>query len=540
MAQTVLTAVVEVQPKSASLLRDIILKLREDQEQTSPELPKKYDRLKAAVPALHFMSMTIFRDAHYDPIFVLEANFDGPPGPFWAQLEAAIGPQLRNMLRCCERPSGRTGAMFDAITAPGSRQPLAPFLEAQTVRPMIFHQGNRGLDRERILREAALFFAARDELKKPDPYRHADAVGIHKALRAAMRPNFRWLDEAAPPRIPGAERAADLLRLAGFAVLALFCLSIPGLLLALAAPAWVAVLLPLVAAAAIAARLDGLRDLLRQFRSPTPSGEPAPSLRDRARPAVGVVLFLALYVAVLSAIAAALIAPFTPRTFAGAFRAGAAIFALGLASVPFTALAILLWLRWLEGRDPSQDESPLDPEWLREITRREDRIVQNHMGSMVLVKPGVLRAVLIRAGLWGLGLLLRVTATSGYLGSMRTIHFAHWALVSNGGRLMFFSNFDGSWESYLDDFIEKAHAGLTLAWGNCVGFPPARFLVLEGATHGRKFKDWARHSQTVSLFWFSAYPDYIVNQIERHARVADGLRRATLSPQEATAWARDL
>ena len=150
--------------------------------------------------------------------------------------------------------------MFDAITAPGSRQPLAPFLEAQMVRPMIFHQGNRGLDRERILREAALFFAARDELKKPDPYRHADAVGIHKALRAAMRPNFRWLDEAALPRIPGAERAADLLRLAGFAVLALL-LVVPGAFLphpdnllgyalrfaryALAA-CWVAYLAPLV------------------------------------------------------------------------------------------------------------------------------------------------------------------------------------------------------------------------------------------------------------------------------------------------------
>jgi hypothetical protein len=58
---------------------------------------------------------------------------------------------------------------------------------------------------------------------------------------------------------------------------------------------------------------------------------------------------------------------------------------------------------------------------------------------------------------------------------MRTIHFAHWAFVSNGSRLMFLSNFDHSWDSYLDDFIEKAHGGLTLAWGSGVGFPPTRF-----------------------------------------------------------------
>src|SRR5829696_8632618 len=123
---------------------------------------------------------------------------------------------------------------------------------------------------------------------------------------------------------------------------------------------------------------------------------------------------------------------------------------------------------------------------------------------------------------------------------MRTIHFAHWALVSNGGRLLFFSNFDGTWESYLDDFIEKANEGLTLAWTNGVGFPPTRFLIKDGATHGRRFKAWARHSMPVTLLWYSAYKNYTVDQIERHARIADGLRRPTLTPEEARVWARDL
>ena len=118
---------------------------------------------------------------------------------------------------------------------------------------------------------------------------------------------------------------------------------------------------------------------------------------------------------------------------------------------------------------------------------------------------------------------------------MRTIHFAHWAFVSNGSRLMFFSNFDHNWESYLDDFI-KAHGGLTLAWGSCVGFPPTRFLVLDGASHGRQFKAWARHSMAVSRFWFSAYKDYTVDQIERHARIANGLRKPTLTPKARLAF----
>jgi hypothetical protein len=206
----------------------------------------------------------------------------------------------------------------------------------------------------------------------------------------------------------------------------------------------------------------------------------------------------------------------------------------------FSIPAILVWLRWLERRDSQHDAPPVDQRELRKMTHREDWIPQNHMGSVVLVKPGILRMALFRTGHLGLGLMLRVLATDGYLGSMRTVHFAHWAFINNGSRLMFLSNFDNSWDSYLDDFIEKAHGGLTLAWGSGVGFPATRLLVLDGASHGRQFKAWARHSMAVSRFWFSAYTDYTVDQIERHARIADGLRKATLTPKEPAAWARDL
>jgi hypothetical protein len=44
----------------------------------------------------------------------------------------------------------------------------------------------------------------------------------------------------------------------------------------------------------------------------------------------------------------------------------------------------------------------------------------------------------------------------------------------------------------------------------------------------------------VSRFWYSAYRDFTVDQIERNGRIANGLRKETLSEQEATAWALDL
>jgi len=257
---------------------------------------------------------------------------------------------------------------------------------------------------------------------------------------------------------------------------------------------------------------------------------------------VPVALAAAAYVVVAAFLAAPFWSAIAHRPFWAAWRDMAIWAGWSAGSVAVVVAGLLVWLRWLERRDASQDAPPVDPRMLREMARREDWIPQNHMGSVVLIKPGVLRTVIIRAGHLGLHLLLRVLPRTrqGYLGSMRTIHFAHWARVNNNSRLMFFSNFDQTWESYLDDFIEKAHAGLTLAWSCGVGFPPTRFLVKDGASHGRQFKEWARHSMAVSRFWYSAYKDLTAEQVERNYRIACGLRKKQLSEKEAAAWINDL
>ncbi len=480
MAQTILTAVADVQPASAARLRAQLDALAARQEAKPKPGDQAYDALRSAVPALHFMSITVASDDQYDPVLVIEANFDGPAAAFWPQLDAAIGPDLRALLRGCKRPRDARGALFDAVTLPGSSAPLAPLLQALTVLPAVQHQGNRGLSRARVIAEGKLFQAVQDQLDSTAALGPRPAELIHQQLRAALLPQFAWLANPAPVRIPRVERLADLARGLVFValLLAFFALS-----------AW----------------------LLGQLANPLLDRLEAvwPGLHPLRLDAV--VYQRPLKWALLTGLGALLIVP-----------------------------AVLLRLRQLERSDASNDAPRVDDAALREMARREDFITQNHMISIVHVKPGVLRMLLARLALRALGLLLRVTASNGYLVSMRTIHFAHWSLLDNGGRLMFHSNFDGSWESYLDDFIEKAHVGLTLAWTHGVGFPPTRFLTQGGATEGRKFKAWARHSMSQSGFWFSAYKQYSVNQIERHARLANGLRRATLNPQEASEWAIDL
>ena len=52
-------------------------------------------------------------------------------------------------------------------------------------------------------------------------------------------------------------------------------------------------------------------------------------------------------------------------------------------------MQLLVWLRYLEKRDSSQADPPLDPVILHDMARQEDWVAQNHMGSIVLIKPGV-------------------------------------------------------------------------------------------------------------------------------------------------------
>ncbi len=567
MKQTTFSVPLEVKPDSCSRLSALIERMKAAEDTGAGGFPENFARLQREVPALHFMSMSVFPAAEFDPLFTLEANIDGPPGVFWGQLEAALGGSLRDVLRCCKRPLDGCGPLYDAVTAPDSRAPVVPYFEARTQQPSVFHHGNRGMTRDRILQEDALFTAVRSTIDSPDrvgpsPYRGIDAGQVHAKLRAALLPTFGWLSEAAETRIPIAERAADFVRLAAFAVALLLILSLPGLalapLLALLirslphlpnAPVLLRV--SYVATIVIVAFAFGLGTYLR--RRPLP-GTGVDTNVDLLPSLSKSIPLLAVFVVVYCGVATLLLTPVvmavgwllhqfgvaTAPTFVAAWKSVGPYVLWGLLGIIVSVAVLVFWLRYLERRDSSQDDPQVDELTLREMIRREDWIAQNHMGSIVVIKPGVLRTVIIRAGHLGLGLLLRWAATDGYLGSMRTVHFAHWAFLNNGSRLLFLSNFDHSWDSYLDDFIEKAHVGLTLAWGCGVGFPATRFLILDGASHGRQFKAWALASRAVSRFWYSAYRDLTVDQIERNNRIADGLHRPQLSPTEAEVWIRNL
>ncbi len=105
MRQTTLSVVLEVEPASVGRLSGIIEKLKRDEETRGPGVTELYGRLKWGVPTLHFISMSVFQAADYDPLFVIEANFDGRPG-------SVLGPdggdaRQLSSAPCCAAASAR-------------------------------------------------------------------------------------------------------------------------------------------------------------------------------------------------------------------------------------------------------------------------------------------------------------------------------------------------------------------------------------------------------------------------------------------------
>ncbi|TKT74723.1 cytochrome P450 [Aquamicrobium sp. LC103] len=199
-------------------------------------------------------------------------------------------------------------------------------------------------------------------------------------------------------------------------------------------------------------------------------------------------------------------------------------------------LVLFLWLRHLEKRDAS-DEVSVDPARLEEIIASENLSPQNNLTAISIMKPGLLRRITLWLAFLFISIWAKKVFRPGYLADINTIHFARWVKLPGTDKLMFFSNFGGSWESYLEDFINKAHAGLTSVWSNTLGFPKTRALFLDGATDGDRFKRWARRQQIPTLFWYSAYPGINTRRVRINSLIRCGLAKAE-TESEARNWLR--
>jgi hypothetical protein len=207
-----------------------------------------------------------------------------------------------------------------------------------------------------------------------------------------------------------------------------------------------------------------------------------------------------------------------------------------LALVVVTAASALILYELLirsQASDPSYPNNRFGPHTVPCIAQ-EDKGVSNHFVSVTKIKPGAFRSLLSRTILFVVKYYTIFFANTGTLSGIPSIHFARWILIE-GDTLVFFTNFGGTWDSYLDDFIYRAHTGLTAIWSNSMGFPKTTGLFADGAQQELAFKVYARNSQTPTQVWYQAYPGMSTANIDNNTRIREGLS-GNMSAQEEDRW----
>lgn len=233
--------------------------------------------------------------------------------------------------------------------------------------------------------------------------------------------------------------------------------------------------------------------------------------------------------------------PIEPRT-TGQWIAHILLFAgvvlLGLALLPFIVIGapfFLLALRRHETTDPVI-RKPADAARTRAIALGEDRDVTNPFSAIGSLKPGWFRLAITVVALWLVNLSAILIYNQGRLARVSTIHFARWVLLDGNRRVFFASNYDGSLESYMDDFINKVAFGLNLVFSNGIAYPPTDYLVLHGAQREQLFKHFLHRRQVPTDVWYKAYPGLTTADLSRNARIREGFERSDMSDAETRRW----
>jgi hypothetical protein len=192
-------------------------------------------------------------------------------------------------------------------------------------------------------------------------------------------------------------------------------------------------------------------------------------------------------------------------------------------------------LRRREKKDPEILPRP-DLNHVKRLADLEDHDVANQFSALGGVKPGLFRRWTVTFLVWLLDYGARHIFNRGYLTRVNTIHFARWVFLDNKQRLFFASNYDGSLESYMDDFINKVAWGLNLVFSNGVGYPRTNWLILDGAKDEQKFKRYIRRHELPTEVWYNAHPGITAFDMERNSRIREGVEKSFMRDEEIREW----
>jgi hypothetical protein len=143
---------------------------------------------------------------------------------------------------------------------------------------------------------------------------------------------------------------------------------------------------------------------------------------------------------------------------------------------------------------------------------------------------------------WLVGTPLMASKLNGLL-TLSLIHYARWVILRDRdfprldpsqpeekldyAYMLFLSNFNGSWEQYVDSFAAAIPSGLNLLWFKNVGWPTAR--------PEQPFHSYVSHNQIWTDYYYNAYPMASSNDVKSAKRVNDALTTLVASSKDASA-----
>jgi hypothetical protein len=117
---------------------------------------------------------------------------------------------------------------------------------------------------------------------------------------------------------------------------------------------------------------------------------------------------------------------------------------------------------------------------------------------------------------------LKIPKTLNGLLTLSLIHYARWVIVGRNefpvlspdqpkenlrySYMLFFSNFNGSWDQYVDSFTFAIPSGLDMFWKWDVRYPKSVPLT--------PFHDYIRYNQIETIHYYSAYPMASANDVK--------------------------
>jgi hypothetical protein len=209
------------------------------------------------------------------------------------------------------------------------------------------------------------------------------------------------------------------------------------------------------------------------------------------------------------------------------------IVTLPITIIPLAILAVILRSR--ENSDPEFAPVP-DDQLAKSLSVLEDYDVTNQFSAMGSLKPGWFRSFIVHLALWVINTTAKTIYTRGRLTRIHTIHFARWVYLDNRARVFFASTYDGSLESYNEDFINKVSIGLNLIFGNGIGYPRTAWLISKGAKDEQPFKYYLRRHELPTDVWYNAHAGLTAYDMQRNSVIRLAVEKPSLSETEARAY----